>query len=262
MKTIIYPISNWSTSHAHASGSDYIVYNKNKYPICIGYDKDNDILKFTLIQPNIYTDQDYFYADVDNYWDICVGVAEFKPIDIYSDKYEEYRDFFTDDIKAIRDYYGNNFKRKFTNNFIYRLDHGPYVAMSEFGEDTDKILGIFIKKICKNFAYYLRLIKEIYPEIKAFNGSIYDNKSHKYLSDIFIALRHGYEINPYTMSDEEYKKAYTELENKFINMGFVSINDYCTFEESQGFIFVNPTTNKELIYFYKMLYNDIRNNNN
>ena len=99
----------------------------------------------------------------------------------------------------------------------------------------------------------MRCIKQVYPEAKVFDGSTYDNKSHKYLSDIFIGLRHGYEKDPDTMSDEEFLKADTELEKKFSDMGFVSINDYTGFDGSHAFVFINPTTNKELIYFYKIL---------
>lgn len=265
IKIMIYPISNWSKYKDYISGAASIVYKNTKYQIAIiGY--TNGTIKFTLLSPDklnndliqlkekeSFMHQKYILLDPNNYWDGCVAFAEFNIINLYDDSYIENRDFFTDDIKHIRDNYSSNFKRKFTNENIYILKDNYYCAEYEFGEDKDKILGIFIKKICKNFAYYLRLLHSIYNDDKLI-ASIYDNKSHKYLTDVFIALRHGYEKDPETMTDDEYEEIDKALENKFIDMGFVSINDYTGFKGSHGFVFNNPTTNKELIYLYKSLY--------
>ena len=207
------------------------------------------------------TDPDKYLLnkDTNNYWDNCVLFAEFKIVNIYNDKYLENRDFFTDDIKCIRDSYNSIFKRKFTNENIFILKENYHATRYEFGDDQDKMLGIFIKKICKNLPYYLRLISAIYNENEELVASIYDNKSYRYLSDVFIGLRHGYEKDIETMTDDEYIKIDKTLEKKFTDIGFVSINDYTGFEGSHGFVFVNPTSNKELIYFYKFLYRDMKN---
>ena len=262
MKTLIYPVINLCKNNNYfIKGSDSVVYNKIKYPIGIGYDIEKKCLKFVILKPEALheykNDKDSYHPlsiNPNNYWDGAVGLVEFKIVNIYDDIYKENRDFFTDDIKTIRDYYGLNFDRKFTNDHVYILQDNYYVALSEFGDETDKILGIFIKKVCKNLAYYLRLIDEVYKPIKQLQASVYDLKSHKYLSDVFIALRHGYEKDPETMTDDEFHKVDKALEKKFTDMGFVSINDYTGFDGSHGFVFINPTSNKELIHFYKMLY--------
>ena len=88
---------------------------------------------------------------------------------------------------------------------------------------------------------------------------MYDNKLNKFLSDVFIATRQGYSKDPDDMSEEEYLKEDILLEKKFVDMGFVSINDFTGFEGSHGFVFINPTSSKELINFYKMLYDESRN---
>ena len=264
----IYPVSNWA-NECFIPGAAAIVYKNTKYQVGIAY--DNNTVKFVLLSPDKLNDslkklketdsfmyQKYILLDSDNYWDGCVAYSEFNIVNIYDNTYEENRDFFTCDIKCIRDTYSNKYERKFTNEHIYILKENYHCAEYEFGEDKDKILGIFIKKICKNFAYYLRLLHSIYSDHKLV-ASTYENKSHKYLIDVFIALRHGYEGDVDLMTDEEYYKADAALEKKFTEMGFVSINDYTGFEGSHGFVFVNPTSNKELIYFYKFLYNDMRN---
>ena len=252
---VYYQISNLNKMN---HGSDTIIYNKNKYPICVGYDNNRNVIQFAIAKHDVPKDKLYFIGDPNNYWDIFIGLMEFRIVNIYNN-YQENRDFFTDDIKTIRVCFDNHFKRKFTNEYIYILNDNYFISFPEFGDDTDKILGIFIKKICKNLPHYLRALKEVYPETKEFGGSVYDTKSHKYLSDVFIALRHGYEDDPDTIETNEYVKVDNALEKKFTDMGFVSINDFTGFENSHGFVFINPTSNKELIYFYKMLYNDKKN---
>lgn len=159
------------------------------------------------------------------------GIIEFKIVN------QNDRDFLLDDINGMLSF--SNISNDSID--IVRITNISSLYMTE--EDFDK----FMKKVL----YYSTVIYLYFME------SNIDN----YRDPIFI-FRTGFSKDPEKMKVDEYNREYDYIIKRYENLGFISINEYCGFEQSIPFVYLNTISSLPLIKLFKFIINDLKKKNN